>query len=298
MEFKGIFVPIITSFDDSGRLYSKGIENIISYLHQAGIRGLWLMGSYGAFPLLSEDERKAFIEVAIPHAKKLGFTVIVNVGSPDTATAVRLAEHAFSLNAHAIASVVPFYYSSTHYNERNFLDYFKKLVKATTLPLFFYNNTNTTGFVPNEDFFKKLLYLGVYGFKDKGDYPTMSNHIGILKKVRPEGAYLSGSTSVHLQGHLVGASGVTSGVALAIPNHVVNLQKALENNEFDKAVKLQETILKVRNILGRYVGRAVSCYDILEKIGVDAGTCRSPWVRMSKEESDEVVEELLRIRGE
>jgi dihydrodipicolinate synthase/N-acetylneuraminate lyase len=293
--FQGIFVPVITPFTDDNKIYEQGIINILEYLYANGISGVWLLGSYGGFPLLSEEERIQVAEIGLAKAKELGMTVIVNVGSLNTNMAVRLARQAQKIGAHGVASVVPFYYAASHYREHNFVGYFNEIIHSVKLPVFFYNNEKATGFKPGRNFFKKMLEIGIKGFKSKGDYLEMSQQISLLKKHTTNGLYLSGSTSVHLQGHLLGSNGVTSGVALAVPDLVVGLQNALENNDINEAVRLQDLVLKARNIMGRYVGRAVSCYDILQDKGIDAGTCRSPWFRMEPAQASEVIRDLKAI---
>ena len=294
-KFHGIFVPIITPFNEEGQIYEQGIHDILEYLYANGINGVWLLGSYGGFPLMSEEERVLVSRIGVSKALQLGMTVIVNIGSTYTAQAVRLAVHAEEHGAHAVASVVPFYYASSHYNEINFLNYFHAIIKSVELPVFFYNNEKATGFKPGSDFFKKLIDIGISGFKSKGDYLEMDSQTRLIKRHAKNGVYLSGSTSVHLQGYLLGADGVTSGVALALPKLVTSLQNALELNRIDEAVRLQGLVLKARKIMGKYVGRAVACYDILKYKGINAGTCRSPWVRMEPSQAHEVIRELQSI---
>jgi hypothetical protein len=47
--------------------------------------------------------------------------------------------------------------------------------------------------------------------------------------------------------------------------------------------------------MGKYVGRAVACYDILQNKGIDAGTCREPWLRMKSEQAHEIIQGLKAI---
>ena len=293
--FTGIYVPIITPVTVKNAIFEQGVINILDHLRDNTIHGLWLLGSYGGFPLLTEEERLQVAEIGLARAYELSMTVIVNVGSLHTDMAVRLAKHAQEHGAHAVASVVPFYYAASHYRDHNFLSYIKEIIQAVDIPVFFYNNETATGFKPGSAFFSKMLDVGVQGFKSKGDYLGMAEQLRLLKEKAPKGVYLSGSTSVHLQGHLLGADGVTSGVALALPRLVVSLQKALENDDMVEAVRLQDLVLQARTVMGRYVGRAVACYDILQDKGVDAGTCRSPWLRMSPEQAREVILDLKAI---
>ena len=293
--FSEIYIPIITPFTTESRVYEAGIENILEYLHNNGIKGIWLLGSYGGFPLLSEEERMLVSGVAIDKAQKKGMSVIVNVGAMYTDMAVRLASHAQEAGANAVASVVPFYYSSSHYQRKNFLEYFQRIIDSVSLPVFFYNNEKATGFKPDLEFLQQMLEIGIQGFKSKGDYLEMTEQIRLLKRHSRNCIYFSGSTGVHLQGHLLGADGVTSGVALALPALVSKLQNSLDNQDISEAIRLQDLVLKARAILGRYVGRAVACYDILQDKGIDVGTCRSPWLSMDTFQAREVIRDLKSI---
>lgn len=290
MSFGGVYVPIISSFDESGNIFLGGFQNVIDYLHSYGINGIWLLGSYGSFPLLSTEERKDIASFVIPYAKSKGMRLIANIGSTSTDAAIHLARHAQVNGADGIASTVPFYYSSGNYRIENFTIYFQTILNSVDIPVLFYNNTKATGFSPDISFFQLLLKMGVHGFKDKGDYLAMSNRIRLLKKSNPGGSYLAGSTSVQLQGHLLGATGVTSGVALVVPRLVKMLQDTLDTGDIKKAVLLQDIILQVRDVVGRYNSRAATCYDVLALKGVDAGTCRSPWSRIPDHAKDVLTE--------
>ncbi|MHC8597356.1 dihydrodipicolinate synthase family protein [Arenicellales bacterium IMCC55707] len=287
-----VLVPIITSFEENGSIFSDGMKNVISFLNENEIMGIWLLGSYGSFPLLTSQERIVTTKTAVKHAKDLGMTVVVNVGTPSTALSVELARHAENEGADAVASVVPFYYASTHYRSNNHLRFFEAIVQSVNVPVIFYNNSDATGFSPSTAFIQQLTEIGVGGLKDKGDFAAMSERCRAIRATNPDAIYLSGATSVHLQGYLAGANGVTSGTALAAPALVTSLQKALEQGDMHEATRLQHLILKVRIAMGRYAGRAVTAYDSLEKFGVLAGTCRSPWLRLSPQEAQEVTQEI------
>lgn len=286
---------MITSFDENGKLYINGMKEILHYLSEHKINGIWLLGSYGAFPLLTKTERMIVAEEIIPYAKSLNMNIIVHIGSPSTDHAIELAIHAQNCGADALASVVPFYYATTHLRDDHILAHFHSISENLSIPLFFYNNIKATGYSPTNSIIEKLLKNGVTGLKDKGDYVTMWERIRLLKRIDKENIYLCGTTSVMQQGYLLGAQGVTSGTALAEPLLIKKLQEALFNNDMEESKRLQDIVLHVREIQGQYVGRAVSCYDILASKDVNAGTCRMPWQRMSKEQANEILTELKRF---
>ncbi len=288
-----VIPPIITPFEQNGNIYEKGIENLISFLSDKGILGIWVLGSYGAFPLMSIKDRMRMTEATIPIAKDFGIKTIIQIGHPSVATAVQLARHAQDAGADGLASVVPFYYSSAHYKDQNFYLYFKEIISNIDLPLFYYNNPKTTGFTPRIDFIKGLLEIGIAGIKDTTtDFISITEKIRLFNKIKPEGIYLGGSTSVLLPVRSMGAKGTVCGTAVAFPELAMSLENAIEKGNFNEAREIQETVLKVRELQGRYVGRSVSCYDILNIRGVDVGCCKAPWIGMNKQERDETYTDL------
>lgn len=293
MKLSQIVVPIITPFDEAGRIYVLGMQKMLSFLHQKGIRSIWILGSYGSFPLMTNRDRKFAVEIALAEAKKLGMTTIVQIGSPSTEIALDLARHAESNGADALATVVPFYYVTAHFTEDNIVYYFESVLKSTSLPVFYYNNPKTTGYTPTIDFLKRLLEIGVAGIKDTtSDFNSISEKIRLFNEMRPDGHYLGGSSSVFLPATLMGAKGVVCGTAVALPEIVMEIADAIANADIEKAVALQHVIHQIRSIQGRYVGRSLACYDLLNARGVDVGTCKSPSLLMTKTQSKDVLSKL------
>lgn len=288
-----VIPPIITPFDKNGAVYEEGIVNLINFLHEKSIKGIWILGSYGSFPLMTEEDRMKAAELIVPLAKRYNMTTIIQIGSPSAEIAVRLAKHAQDIGADGIASVVPFYYASAHYTEKNFLIYFKEIISNTELPLFYYNNPKTTGYTPSVIFIEKLLKAGVVGIKDTTtDFVSITEKMRLFKKLRPDGFYLGGSTSVLFPVRSMGGIGAVCGTAVAFPELALNLENSISSGDFERAKKVQETVLRVREIQGRYVGRSVSCYDILNARGIDVGICKSPWIGMTDEQNTEVITDL------
>jgi dihydrodipicolinate synthase/N-acetylneuraminate lyase len=288
-----VVVPIITPFNADGSVYEQGFENILGFLHEKGIRGVWILGSYGAFPLLSPEEREQTAEIAVRIAKSLGMYAIVQVGSPGVEMSVRLARHAASIGADALASTVPFYFSSAHYTPRNFLAYFDAVLKATDLPLIYYNNPKTTGYTPTLEFVRDLVRLGVMGIKDTTtDFLTISQKIALFAEENPKAVYFGGSASTLLPSLMMGAPAGVCGTAMAMPEVVTALVAAFQGGDIAESRRLQHLLIKLREAQARHIGRSVACYDILHGRGVDAGTTRTPWLRMTPEQAQEVMADV------
>jgi dihydrodipicolinate synthase/N-acetylneuraminate lyase len=293
-----VIVPIVTPFSDNGSVYTKGTENLLTFLHTKGIKGIWILGSYGAFPLLTVEERKYYTEIALKIAKQFDMFSIVQIGSPGIEKALELAEHAAKCGCDAIATVLPFYYSSSIYREANFISYFRRLLESINLPLIYYNNPKTTGFTPSADFVRKLLQLGVYGMKDTTtNFLSIAENIQAFKELRPDGAYMGGSASVFLPARLMGAPSIVCGTAVSMPELVLRLDIAVKEKNWAESQKLQHLLIKARSIQSKYVGRSMACYGILNGRGIDVGECRLPWIGMTPDQQREVITELKAIRA-
>ncbi|MBW1916079.1 MAG: dihydrodipicolinate synthase family protein, partial [Deltaproteobacteria bacterium] len=167
-KFSGIIAAMITPFDSAGEVYFRGVKNEINYLSEEGVKNIFACGSYGAFPVMTFEQRVQLCEVIVKAAQAAKMTTIIQVGSTSTKHAVQLAQHAESVGADAVSAVVPFYYSSTIYREDVLLKYFEEIIKSVSSPVHCYNNPNTTGFNVSPIFLGRLIDAGLTGIKDGG----------------------------------------------------------------------------------------------------------------------------------
>ena len=291
-----VIVPIITPFSSNDSIYEKGTENLLAFLHAKGIEGIWILGSYGSFPLLTLEERKRFTEIVLDLTKQFDMFSVVQIGSPGVEKALELAEHAYRRGADALATVLPFYYSSASYHEANFISYFERLIEAARLPLIYYNNPKTTGFTPSQDFVRKLLKLGIHGMKDTTtNFLSISENIQAFREECSEGAYMGGSASVFLPARIMGAPSVVCGTGVSMPELVLQLDTAVKEKDWSESQRLQHQLIMARSIQSRYVSRSMACYGILNGRGIDVGQCRSPWMGMTIKQQEDVLTQLINI---
>ncbi|NLG67986.1 MAG: dihydrodipicolinate synthase family protein, partial [Firmicutes bacterium] len=65
----GVYPPIVTSFTPDGEIYEKGIRSVIGFLLERGVNGLFVIGSYGSFPLMTDEERKQVAAIIMDEVK-------------------------------------------------------------------------------------------------------------------------------------------------------------------------------------------------------------------------------------
>jgi dihydrodipicolinate synthase/N-acetylneuraminate lyase len=295
-KFKGIITPIITPFNKHGGIFLEGIENEIRYLHRNNIENLFICGSYGAFPLLSTDERKLVAEVATRVAQKFNMRSIVQIGALSTGDAVELAKHAEYIGADAISAVVPFYYSSTIYREYDFVKYFDDIISSVDIDVHCYNNPGTTGVNISPDVLSQLIDLGLTGIKDGNT--NMGKMLEMINTIRNKGVnfdYYPSSTASFITGFLLGAKSCISGLSLTVPSFIRFIYNNMYRNSVYDATRKWQVVMKVRDILGKRCGRAIAAYTVLNSRGIDVGTCRLPWRRLRSSEAEDMMKELSEV---
>jgi dihydrodipicolinate synthase/N-acetylneuraminate lyase len=295
-KFKGIIPAIITPFNEDGSVFEAGVENELHYLYQHGFRNIFACGSYGAFPTMSIEERKLVAERVIKFCRQKNMKTIIQIGSTSMDMALELAKHAEDSGADAVSSVVPFYYSSTIYTEYDFTKYFENIVKAVSIDVHCYNNVNTTGFNVSPKFLGELIGIGVCGMKDGGsDMGRALQMLDVIRDKNCEFDYYLSSTASLIIGFLIGVESCISGVALSVPELIMNIYESMLSKDLDCALNLYKKVMKVRSVLGSRSGRAIAAYDVLNYKGVNVGTCKAPWNKLNETSVEQMIEELKEL---
>ena len=283
-KLRGILPPMITPFTPEGEIYEKGLNEIIEFLITRGVHGLFAIGSYGSFALMTTDERKRLAHRIIKIVDGR-VPVVVQVGSPSTRTSVELARDAQDAGAVAVAAVVPFYYSGFAYKDVEIVDHFETLVGAVDLPVWIYNNPKTTGFSLKTALLKKLAAVGVTGMKDSsGNFMDFLEWVNEVRPDYPDFSFMAGTVGMLQPTYYQGAPGCVAGTANAFPELVVELYDALQAGDVKKASELQAKVIAVRMYQQTSGFRPAACYPLLRWRGVDAGTVRKPWRELNDKE--------------
>jgi dihydrodipicolinate synthase/N-acetylneuraminate lyase len=101
-------IPIpVTTFHDDGRLDVDGLASQVRFCLESGAHGVLYPGVVSEFYTLTDDERRAAVETVVRAADGT-VPAIVGVTGASTASAVAFAEHARSVGAEAVMSMVPY----------------------------------------------------------------------------------------------------------------------------------------------------------------------------------------------
>ena len=91
--FAGIIPPMVTLFDEGGRIDTDANARHIEFLLQGGVHGIFALGSTGEVMHLTLDERRQFVPLVVTQVHSR-VPVLIGCASTSTDEAVALARHA------------------------------------------------------------------------------------------------------------------------------------------------------------------------------------------------------------
>ncbi|MGG1514831.1 4-hydroxy-tetrahydrodipicolinate synthase [Paenibacillus oryzisoli] len=178
-DLKGIFVPIITPFDEAFGLDAGSFYNHALQLFQDEIHGLVVGGTTGESPTLTSEEVRVLVATAqaAREAAQSAAPIVVGTGTNDTAASVRKTEQAGNLGADAALVVVPYY---SRPSQQGIIAHFKRIAEVG-VPVILYEIPQRTGVKLELDTVRAILELdGVIGMKDSTSDTTLVTELSRL----------------------------------------------------------------------------------------------------------------------
>ena len=282
---------MITPFTVDGLIYREGVKNLVDFLSGKNVDGLFVCGTFGLGPALTNEERKKVTEYVMESVNKR-LEVIVQVGSANLESTLELAKHAEDVGADAVASTPPFYY---RYDDESILFFFQKLISQVNIPVFVYNIPSRVGYDISAQLLGKLVDIGVSGMKDSGnDILKSYEYIYTVKEKESSGenfSFLIGTEALMLPAVIAGADGCVSGLSNIYPEAVVKLYHLIKDGKIIEAVDMHFKIVKARRLI-ESTGYIQLCYEILKLRGVDVGYPKPLLKRFPTQQVEEIKKKL------
>ncbi|WP_182897630.1 dihydrodipicolinate synthase family protein [Microbispora sp. H10830] len=141
MTLSGIHIPLITPFAEDGEIAFDALQDLAYGVLDDGASGLVALGTTAEVATLTEEERRAVIELCAGVCRERGATLTVGAGSADTRSTAE-ALRALKGEADAALVTVPAFVRPS---EAGVLAHFTALAEQTPVPLVVYNIPYRTG---------------------------------------------------------------------------------------------------------------------------------------------------------
>ena len=247
--FRGIFIPTLTTFHDDGEVDFDVLAEMLEFNIDAGVHGLFVLGSTGMGPAMTTEQRLSTAEFVMERVRGR-LPVIMHAGAADVQTTCRLAQHSQGLGVDAVAVVPPYYY--TDHTPWEITAHYKAVAAAVNgTPLFLYDNVKYSGWAFTPATAKALQQEVPSLCGMKASYYGQGPLMGYLEAMPEDFAVMSGNSIDLLPATPHGLSGAIPPLTSAIPEICVALWDALERRDYERAIPLQ----KKADDFGRAIGR-------------------------------------------
>lgn len=282
-DLHGVVCPMLTPFDQQGRVDERGLRNLADFLLARGVDALFPGGTNGEGMLLSLEERKKLCEVVVGHAGGRA-PVIMHTGCISTADSIELTRHARDAGAAAAALIVPFYFT---FDETSLRQHFTAVARAVPdLPLFIYCFPGAAKNDLSAQMLRQLhdAHSNIVGAKvTNGDIARFQQYIA-----HGDGMLIfNGMDGLALPALAVGSRGQVSGNANVFPEVLRDLYHAFMAGDIARARAKQQLLNDIRAVLSDGVHPAY-LKAALGLRGIDLGFVRSPMRELAPSERDQL----------
>jgi dihydrodipicolinate synthase/N-acetylneuraminate lyase len=220
------YIPDLTAFLD-----------LLDFLADAGAHGVAALGSTGEFPHLSLEDRTKLIAAA---AKRGRIPVIAGVTHTTLDGTLRLAEEAADAGAVAVLIMPPYYF---RYRQPEIREFYLRCAGRIggKIPALLYNIPLFTTGIPIETACELLSTGAFAGIKDSSGDLAYFRKLSEHRKQTPF-TILAGADGIFARARREGADGVVSGVACAVPELLLALDRAIQDSDTARAAHLESRL--------------------------------------------------------
>jgi dihydrodipicolinate synthase/N-acetylneuraminate lyase len=271
----GSLVPNITLFDKDGNIDQKATRWHMDWMFGHGVNGLFLTGSYGAGPLMSNEERELIYTIAKQAADAADGDriLIAHVGCIDTASTTALARAAERIGVDAVAAVPPFYYK---HNADVVIRFYRDLIDSVSIPVYAYNNPGTSRFTFDLKTVRTLREAGLAGLKDS---PLSVGFVSrVFYESKLEGApfqVILGTSTGWFPFTLMGIRAAIAGINNWAPEIMTELVRSTFTGEQDRA-ELAYLVMMDISAKMHFTDSTIASHMGLYARGFKAGFPRKP----------------------
>jgi 4-hydroxy-tetrahydrodipicolinate synthase len=200
-KLSGLWLPLITPFKD-GAVDFASYRRLVEHFVDAGVDGLFPLGTTGEAPTLDDEESEAVVAATLEAARGR-LPVFVGVGGNDTRkvekTLKRLERHRFE----GIVSVCPYY---NRPSQDGMIAHFRRIADATDRDIAIYNIPYRTAVNLSNDSLLELAEVpNIIGVKDSSG--SIAQSLELLARKPADFAVLTGEDALYFTMLANGAEG-------------------------------------------------------------------------------------------
>lgn len=243
-KFRGTGVALVTPFNKDKSIDFISLGNLVEHLIKNGIDYFVVLGTTAESATLNTAEKKQIINFIIEKVNKR-IPIVVGFGGNDTQNIVENIKEQDFANIDAILSVSPYYNKP---NQRGILEHYKVIADISPVPIILYNVPGRTGTNINAETTLELSkHKNIIAIKEASGNLLQIMHI--LQNKEEDFLVISGDDALTFPMITLGAVGVISVAAMAVPYQFSQMVKNALDGKFKEAKKLHYDVLNITNAI-------------------------------------------------
>lgn len=255
-DLAGVITPLVTPLTTGGEVDVKALESFVDYQLEAGVNGLFVLGSSGEAPYLTDAQRHTVVATVTRSARG---RVPVLAGALDMTAPRVITQAQLAKDAGAdFAVIAPPNYAIASDDE--VVEHYRTVGQAVGIPLVAYDIPSRSHRRLGLEIIPRLAKEQlVRAVKDSsGDVIGMRKLLGRMPDDSSVGVFIGSELAVDL-GVFIGCVGAVPGLANVDPHGYVRIHELARAGKWDEARKQQARLTKLyRSIeIGRPHGLGV-----------------------------------------
>ena len=286
-EFRGIIPPVVLPLDAHREIDVASFERSINRMIDAGVDGLFFLGSSGEVAFMTDEQR----DVALAEAVRVvagRVPVLAGVIDMQPLRVVEHAKRAQQLGVDGLVATAPFYaLGGPKETERHF----RFIREQVDMPLFAYDLPVCVHTKLDPSMLVRLGKEGVLaGVKDSSGDDVSFRWLCLENEDAGHPLQLFTGHEVVVDGALLGgADGAVPGLANIDPASYVDMWRAAQANDWQRVRELQDYLARLMFIVR--VGKATVGY------GVGVGSFKTALWQMGVFETNQMREPVAALEG-
>ncbi len=287
----GVIPPIITPLTQEGKVNEKVLRQLVNRFIEAGVHGLFPLGTTGEFYAFTEEEMKRILFTVM---EETAGRVPVYAGANHITTrgVIEYLKLAKEAKVDAVSVLTPMFISQT---QDELYHYYKSIAESTDLPIIIYNNTPKTNINVAPETIARLAEIeNIVGVKDStGDMTNTEEYIRLTRNQDNFGVLVGRDTLIYA-GLCYGAVGAIASCANIAPNLTASIYNRYMEGDLEGALKAQFDLAPLRILCNMGTFPAVIKEGLVMQ-GLDVGKCLEPIQELKAEEKQKLRDQMSKL---
>lgn len=289
---KGIYVPVITPFNEDESIDFPAYKKVIDHVIEGGVDGLLVGGTTGEYHVMSVEERKSLIKASCEYAAGR-VPILAGVGCFTAKDTIELANYAGECGAEYGLALPPYYHQTS---AKGIVEYFKEIAANSKIGIMIYNYPGATNVeMPPEMIYELSLEDNIIGVKESADFGHLCRVAALTGDVDNFSVF-TGEEHYILPTFAVGGQGAFGILINLLPKEIVEMYRLVMKGDITAARELNKKMTAIYDLMeiegNPYPGPVKAGLDM---IGIKGGKVRKPLTQPTEELKALMKAELIKL---